>query len=50
MESVIQMWSSFQLTLIVVVLIENVNDNPPVFAESQYTLNVDEVSAYFFLG
>ncbi|XP_029607369.1 cadherin-related family member 5 isoform X2 [Salmo trutta] len=32
------------LTLIVVVLIENVNDNPPVFAESQYTLNVDELS------
>uniref|UniRef100_A0A4W5N8Q7 Cadherin-related family member 5b n=1 Tax=Hucho hucho TaxID=62062 RepID=A0A4W5N8Q7_9TELE len=32
------------LTLILVVLIENVNDNPPVFAESQYTLNVDELS------
>nr|XP_029541734.1 cadherin-related family member 5 isoform X1 [Oncorhynchus nerka] len=32
------------LTLIIVVLIENVNDNPPVFAESQYTLNVDELS------
>ncbi|XP_055778323.1 cadherin-related family member 5 isoform X2 [Salvelinus fontinalis] len=32
------------LTLIVVVLIENVNDNTPVFEKSQYTLNVDELS------
>ncbi|KAK6309203.1 hypothetical protein J4Q44_G00206660 [Coregonus suidteri] len=32
------------LPLPIVVLIENVNDNPPVFTESQYTLNVNELS------
>ncbi|KAJ8406548.1 hypothetical protein AAFF_G00301220 [Aldrovandia affinis] len=28
----------------VTILVANVNDNPPVFAQSQYTLNVDELT------
>ncbi|XP_036400179.1 cadherin-related family member 5-like [Megalops cyprinoides] len=30
--------------LLVSILVENMNDNPPVFAQSQYTLNVDELT------
>ncbi|KAI1889881.1 hypothetical protein AGOR_G00167480 [Albula goreensis] len=30
--------------LTVTILVANVNDNPPVFAQSQYTLNVDELT------
>ncbi|XP_064193155.1 cadherin-related family member 5-like [Anguilla rostrata] len=30
--------------LLVTILVANVNDNPPVFAQSQYTLNVDELT------
>ncbi|KAJ7997691.1 hypothetical protein DPEC_G00214760 [Dallia pectoralis] len=32
------------LSLTILIMVENVNDNPPVFAQSEYILNVDELS------
>ncbi|KTF92994.1 hypothetical protein cypCar_00018316 [Cyprinus carpio] len=35
---------SLSTTLNLKIVVEDINDNPPAFAESQYTLNVDELS------
>lgn len=32
-----------QITIRIFVIVQNINDNPPVFAQNLYTLNVDEV-------
>ncbi|KAK9972639.1 hypothetical protein ABG768_025930 [Culter alburnus] len=32
------------ITLIVIVRVENINDNPPLFVQSEYTLNVNELT------
>jgi len=36
-----------QITLIVIVRVENINDNYPSFGQSEYTLNVNEVRACY---
>ncbi|XP_059402024.1 cadherin-related family member 5-like [Carassius carassius] len=35
---------SLSTTLTLKIVVEDINDNPPAFAESQYTLDVDELS------
>lgn len=37
----------FQLSFTILVIVNNLNDNPPVFERTTYNLNVDEVSDYF---
>ncbi|TTA54980.1 Cadherin-related family member 5 [Bagarius yarrelli] len=36
---------SKSITLTVLVQVENINDNPPLFAQSKYTLDVNEIEA-----
>lgn len=35
-----------QITLTVLVQVENINDNAPSFAQSKYTLDVNEVKTF----
>ncbi|XP_028287323.1 cadherin-related family member 5 isoform X2 [Parambassis ranga] len=37
--------TSLKVTLTIVVLVENVNDNPPTFAENPYRIDVSEMAA-----
>ncbi len=37
-----------QITLTVIVRVVNVNDNPPSFDKSEYTLDINEVREYYY--
>ncbi len=37
-----------QITLTVIVRVVNINDNPPSFDKSEYTLNINEVREYCY--
>lgn len=37
----------FQLDLIMIIIVENLNDNPPVFDQNTYRVNVNEVRNTF---